>query len=79
MPKTALPNHTHCDSLHPENKTYCELRRQPPFISTHLNIFCVHINKLQNLQWSPPPPEKKVCIYPDSYSCLFWSRHVSLE
>lgn len=55
---STFPNHTECDSTYLENKTYSELRRQSPFISTHLNTFCVHIERLQNLQQSDPEKNK---------------------
>lgn len=35
--KTYFPNNTYSHSTHLENKTYCELGRQPPFLSRHLN------------------------------------------
>lgn len=74
--KTTFPCHTYCNSTDLENKTSCELRRQPPFISTHINIFSVHIDRLQHSQWSPPPANKKKKDHhkptPNgSYWCLF--------
>lgn len=44
-----FPNHAECDNTYLEYKPYSELRRQPQFISTHLNTFCVHIDRLQYL------------------------------